>query len=85
MPTALSPTRTHFIDMLAGLSMVVSDSLTPLDVGGLVGKVSGLVLLEFVDLESCQFHSEGSVKSVCCTLGYSWWISNQAIGRLEMW
>lgn len=64
MPTALSPTRTHFIDMLAGLSMVVSDSLTPLDVGGLVGKVSGLVLLEFVDLESCQFHS-GRQRKIC--------------------
>lgn len=73
MPTALSPTRTHFIDMPGGLSMVVSDRLTPLDVGVSVGNVSGLVLQEFVDLESRQFHRvvEGSVRSMCCTLGYS--------------
>lgn len=50
--------------------MVASDSLTPLDVCGSVEKVSGVALLELVELESHRVHRvvEGSVHSACAVL-----------------
>lgn len=54
MPTALSPTRTHFTDISVKPFMVAPDYFTPLDVRDLLKTALGIGFLDFDDLGEVQ-------------------------------